>query len=341
MKRLMSFLCFACVFASTTCCQSNSPVIHFNKISEFELSGFFSTYSSLFDRNGHPYLYSASLGLGLIVYDISDVSTPTPVDTLEPNQFNGLNVNNVYQDGNYLYLALGGFQGIPQKAGMAILDISNPSNISIIATWDSIAYKQGCATVRTDERYAYLGAMEDGIIILDISDKNNPKFVSQFQPDPSFPGVANYPPNARGMEIRDHILYLAYDAGGLRLIDISDKQHPSQIAQYVNTSLISKALPAYNNLRIVGDYAFIAVDFCGLEVVDISNPSNLRSVDWYNPWNCNGFSWFGSPGHANELITANQDSILFLSGADSEVLALDISNPGEVKKNRRVCFCQG
>ncbi|MDX1940347.1 MAG: hypothetical protein SFU99_07335, partial [Saprospiraceae bacterium] len=244
--------------------QPTNVSVSFKKRSEFELSGLFSTFSSLFDRNEQPYLYSASLSLGLIIYNISDISNPISIDTLPPSSFHNLNVNNLHQDGDYLYLSLGNFQGTTQKAGLAILNVSDPSNVSVAAIWDSTTYMQGCAIVRTDGQYAYLGAMEDGIIILDISDKENPIFVSQFQPDPSWPGVANYPPNARGIEIRDNILYLAYDAGGLRLIDISDKQNPVQIAQYVNTNLITRALPAYNNIRLVGDYAFITVDFCGL-----------------------------------------------------------------------------
>ncbi|MDX1941549.1 MAG: T9SS type A sorting domain-containing protein, partial [Saprospiraceae bacterium] len=61
-------------------------------------------------------------------------------------------------------------------------------------------------------------------------------------------------------------------------------------------------------------------------------PDNIQSVDWFNPWNCNGFSWFGSPGHTNELVLADENRILFISGGDSEVLSLDITNPNNVKK---------
>ncbi|MBK7870939.1 MAG: T9SS type A sorting domain-containing protein [Saprospiraceae bacterium] len=338
MKRVLILILLLFILPLFISGQAINNSVTFEKRSVFELSGFFSNYSSLFDRNGRPYIYSASAGLGLIIYNISDIYNPIPIDTLPPSNFHNLNVNNVHQDDDYLYLSLGNFQSAGQNAGLAILDVSDPSNISIVSIWYSMTYTQGCAIIRTQGKYAYLGAMEDGIIILDISDKENPIFVSQFQPDPSWPGVANYPPNARGMEIRDDILYLAYDAGGLRLVDISDKQNPVQIAQYVNTDLTTRALPAYNNIRLVGDYAFISVDFCGLEVLDISNPDNIQSIDWFNPWNCNGFSWFGSPGHTNELILADENRILFISGGDSEVLSLDISNPNNVEKIGEYAF---
>ncbi|HMC96013.1 MAG TPA: T9SS type A sorting domain-containing protein, partial [Flavobacteriales bacterium] len=48
-----------------------------------------------------------------------------------------------------------------------------------------------------------------------------------------------------------------------------------------------------------------------------------------NPWNCLGLSWFGSDGHTNELITVMSDSLLVVSGADSEVLVYDITNVDE------------
>jgi len=73
----------------------------------------------------------------------------------------------------------------------------------------------------------------------------------------------------------------------------------------------------------------VATDFCGFEVVDISDPANMQQVAWVNPWDCNGLSWFGSDGHTNELITAMHDSLLFISGGDSEVLIYDITAPAQ------------
>ena len=306
--------------------------IHFNKISEFEYSGADAAYSSLFDRNNQPYIYTTSMQLGLVVFDISNINNPMPIDTLPTSMFGGSHVTNLHQDGNYLYLSLGSFQGTTQKAGLAILDISNPANINITDLWDSTAYSQGAAIVKTQGQYAYLGAMEDGIIVLNIANKQDIQFVSHYQPDLTWPGVTNYDPNARGMDIRNDTLFLAFDAGGLRLIDISDKNNLNQITQYINTALTAIANPAYNNIRVVGSYAYIPVDFCGLDVVDISNPNNLHSVAWYNPWNCNGGSWFGSPGHSNELILTNNDSLLFMSGGDTEAIVFDLSNPAQPKR---------
>lgn len=57
---------------------------------------------------------------------------------------------------------------------------------------------------------------------------------------------------------------VANDAGGLRMIDISDKENPVEIGKYVNMGIEDIAQSAYNNIVIVDHYAYIAVDMCGL-----------------------------------------------------------------------------
>ena len=149
-------------------------------------------------------------------------------------------------------------------------------------------------------------------------------FVSSFLPDTLWPGIVAYPPNARGMALKGDTLFLCFDAGCVRAIDVSDKSAPVEIGHYVNPQQPINTAVAYNNAVIVGDLLYVATDFCGFEVVDIGDPANMEQVAWVNPWNCNGLSWFGSDGHANELITAMNDSLLFISGGDSEVLVLSL-----------------
>lgn len=299
---------------------------------QHEYSWTYFSYSSLLDRNDAPYVYSASNVLGCVIFDVSDLDQPIPIDTLSPSQFNSHDVSNLYQENSLLYLALGNFQSaFVRRPGLAIVDVSDPSAPLIEAVWDTTAFDNGCAIVRVVGDYAYLGLMDEGVLILDISDRNAIHAVGHIVPDPTFPHTIPYAPNARGMEIRGDYLYLAYDAGGLRIIDISDKSNPVEVHQYMNPDLDSIAQPAYNNIRLVGDYAFIAVDYCGLEIVDISDPTDVQTVAWYNPWDCNGASWFGSPGHSNELITAQGDSLLFMSGGDTELHVLDISDPTHPK----------
>ncbi len=284
------------------------------------------TLSSRIDRLGRPYLYMACKDSGVVTLDITDPSSPVVVARHLPADFNGLNVMSLEQAGELLYVCLGNFQSGDQAAGLAIMDVSDPAEPFVLDVWDGgTTYTEGSAVVLIHEGLAYLGAMEDGIIVLDVGDPSLITFVSSYQPDPTWPGISTYAPNARGMAISGEVLYLCYDAGGLRAIDISIPIALSEIGRYLNPDIPILTNPAYNNVVVIGDRAYCTIDYCGIEVVDIGDPANMTQVAWLNPWNCIGLTWFGSDGHANEVITSHNDSLLFVSGADTEILVYDIS----------------
>ena len=283
-----------------------------------------------FDRSGRPYIYTANKEYGVVVFDFSNPPDIKPARTFSVEQFQNLKPTDLVQQGDYLYVALGGFDGVfTQSAGLAVLDVSDPENAAVLGQWDSTAFNKGCAAVRVDGNYAYLGAMEKGVIILDVSDPAQPKYVSHLELDlnwPVPPGLFSVP-HARGFALRDDDLWVCFDAGGLRRIDVSDKHHPVEKTKYLNPDLDAAAQPAYNTAVITGKHLYAAVDYCGFDVVDIGNPDQPAPAAWENPWNCSNTNWDGSPGHTNQLTTACHDSLLFLSGADSEVLAYSIADP--------------
>lgn len=287
----------------------------------------YSTFSALIDRMDRPYLYTAGVEHGLRTYDISDPATPVEIEVWWPPDLGGLKPTNLHQDGALLYVSLGGFQGMTQSAGLAVLDITDPMNAVLLDQWDSVAFTSGSSIVRVRDGFAYLGAMDHGLVVLDVGDPSQIAFVSSLVPDTAWPGVVNYPPNARGIDFKGDTLLLGYDAGALRAIDISDPSQPVEVGRYFNPLHPANTANAYNNVRVVGDLCLVATDFCGFEVVDIADVAHMEQQAWVNPWNCYGASWFGSDGHANELITAAGDSLLFLSGGDSEVLVYDITEP--------------
>ncbi len=51
----------------------------------------------------------------------------------------------------------------------------------------------------------------------------------------------------------------------------------------------------------------------------------MESVHWFNPWDCNKTNWNKRAGHTNQLVALG-DSLLIVSGADSEVLVFDIKD---------------
>ncbi|MEZ5427268.1 MAG: hypothetical protein R2747_13445 [Pyrinomonadaceae bacterium] len=279
-----------------------------------------------------PYLYVAQKSGGLLILELSENRPPTETAQLPKTAFKGLDAMNLVQRGEHLYIALGSFfNAAGDKAGLAIVDVKDPRRPKTLSVWTSVEKIKGSAIVEVAGDYAYLGAMQEGVFIFDISDKKNPKKVSAIQPDIHFPQKnpnRTHHPNARGLAVRGDLLYVANDAGGLRVIDVSDKKKPLEVAKYINAGVKNKP-QAYNNIVLDFPYAYIAVDYCGMEVVNIRNPKNIRPVGWWNPWGCETFAntWFNSQGHTNQLVYDQKKKLVFLSAGDSELQIVDVSDP--------------
>lgn len=326
MKRTIFIGLLSCFSLGFSAFGQSTDTVNISYVSGFEFSWTYSSYTALFDQQQRPYIYTANSELGVITFDITDINDPTPIDTLWQIDFGTLKPQNLFLDNDLLYVALGGFQGLAlQRAGLAIVDVSNPETPTILAQWDSTAYMQGAAVVEVANGVAYLGAMEEGVIILDVSDPSNISFMSVATLDDQFPHVPGLfsVPNARGLSIKGDTLIVCNDAGGLRMVDVSDPYNPIEVGKYVNWSLDSIAQPAYNNVLLVEDYAYVPVDYCGLDVVNVAD-TNMFNVHWHNPWACDPTNWNGRPGHTNQV--RRVDDLIFVSGADSEVLVYDITD---------------
>lgn len=277
--------------------------------------------------------YLAQKEQGLSVFKMSKGKTkPKVVAHIPRKKLAGLDAMNLVQSGSMLYVALGDlFAGGGSKAGLAIIDVSKPGKAKVVSVWSSKRKLGGSAVVAFQRGYAYLGAMKHGVFILDVRNPEKPRQVSLFQPDVNFPrknpGRTRHP-NARGLTVKGDRLYLTYDAGGLRIIDIADKTAPREIGRYVNTR-IGKKPHAYNNVVVRRGLAYLAVDYCGLEIVDISNPSSIHQVGWWNPWRCESFGniWFNSKGHINQIVLKAKSGRIIMSAGDSELQVVDVSNP--------------
>ena len=163
----------------------------------------FLSYTSALDDNEQPYVYTAANELGLIIFNVENLEDPVPVDTFPRSLFQNLVVTNFTQVGDYLYLPLGGFQGVSFPPGMAIIDVSNPAAAQLRSMWISDVYGNGAAIVVGDENFAYIGAMEDGVLIMDVSDKDNISYINTVELDlnwPEEPGLFSVP-HARGMTL--------------------------------------------------------------------------------------------------------------------------------------------
>lgn len=284
------------------------------------------------DRLNRPYCYVAGKEGGLSVFNIGTIQSPQPVINLPTSFFDSLDVMYLFQDSIYLYVALGNFFGTTvQKPGLAIVDVSIPSNPQLLDLWKWTTVTKGASTVMIHDNYAYLGAMNQGVFILNIANKSNITLESNYIPDPDWPVVnpnVIQEPNARGMAYRNDTLYLCYDAGGLRIIDVINKTSPMEIGHYLNPGALNKQ-QAFNHIILHGGLAYIAEDYCGLEVVDISNINNIIQTGWWNPWGCElpTTNWNGCNGHTNQLVYDSVLQVVYMSTGDSELRLVDVTNP--------------
>lgn len=287
------------------------------------------------DNMDRPFLYVANKEAGLKVYNVSNVNSPQLVATVATSNFADMEVINLFQKDEYVFLALGNIWNT-DLTGMAIVNVQNPTAPFVTDYYYKSNSTHGSGIVTVEGNYAYLGGMQDGLIVLDVTDKQNIQFVSQFIPDINYP--INNPNNVniynlRGMEVRNDTIYACYDAGGIRIIDVTNKQNPIEIGHYCNPVMYSPMdhPKAYNNIVLKDSLAFVAVDYCGVEILNISDPSNIKLRSWWNPYGCPNNNWFTSPVHANEIRYDKDCEVLFLSTGKSDMYALDVSdhlNPG-------------
>jgi hypothetical protein len=285
------------------------------------------------DRNGRPYLYLAQKEGGLVVLDLSQPGGGAKaVAALPIRALGGLHAMNLVQEGDRLFIALGDlFAAGGSKAGLTIIDVSQPTQPRLLSLWTSATLLKGSATVLVSGRYAYLGAMREGVFIFDVSDPRIIVPVSTIQPDVNFPRPnpnSMQHPNARGLAIEGDLLFVAYDSGGIRVIDVADKAKPREVARYINAAVGNKQ-QAYNNIVIKGRLAYAAVDYCGLEILDVGDPRAIRQVGWWNPWRCETMSnaWLNSPGHTNQLVLDASRQLVYLSAGDSELQVVSVKEP--------------
>lgn len=289
------------------------------------------------DQMGRPYLYAAAKEGGLQIYDISTLSNPSLVSGVFISSFQGLHVMNVSQDSVWLYLALGNHFGTAKQwSGMAIVDVSDPILPVVSDLWiDSTMNVSGSGIVLAKNNFAYVGAMGNGLVILDVSDKNNIVFASRLMPDITYPqatliDTAKY--NVRGLFVQEDLLFMCYDRGGFRIVSVADKLNPLELGKYSNPMLNGIFMPrAYNNVIVNNHLAYVTIDYCGLEILDISDSLNISLVSWWNPWNCPGTNpvaqWNTSDGHTNELALDSDCDVLFISTGKSDMYVVDVSNP--------------
>ena len=281
------------------------------------------------------YSYAVDSEAGLQIFDLTQPESPVLVGTLDtPSVSKAIAVS-----GQYVYFG-------PHSPGLydfLIIDVEDPEIPTIVATLVLQDIPNGIAI---SGPHAFVATNDDaGLQVINISDPHSPEVVAQVNTGGSFLAVTvvdnlafvlnsifglqifdisdhlspqligslNSGHNFLAMVVAENHLYVTtYDT--LRVVDITNPEDPQVIASqvfprddYINDSL--------GDLVLNDNLLFVGTRFGGLEVVDISNPTELSIVG--------GFSM----QDGNKRI-ATHENHAYIGGSFSEGFeVVDISNP--------------
>ena len=285
------------------------------------------------DRLGRAMVYCATKDGGLKIFDVG-TGVPFLLQQFPVSMFRQSDVINIQQINEHLYVCLGDIWNNHEASGLAVFDVEHATDIRLLDTLFFPPFPGGVSTLFIDHEMAYLATMQHGMLIVDVDDKTDLKFISQLTFGNDFPhkdssNALAY--NARGIWVQGNYAYVCYDRGGLRIVDVRDPHMPKEVGRYCFEALVDSAT-AYNHLWIHQNLAYLAIDYAGLEILDITDPMHPKHVSWWHPdtWAnpTNNFNrWSNSRGHANEIVYDESCQRIYLAAGNTDAVSIDVSNP--------------
>jgi uncharacterized repeat protein (TIGR02543 family) len=209
------------------------------------------------------YAYCADGAEGLVIVDTSDPYHPTRVGTCSTMQSYARSVD---ISGSYAYVT-------DYHYGLRVINISDPTNPNEVA---SLPLPDLTREVKIFGNYAYvlnrvhLGrAGTPALRIIDITQPTDPKIMCTYE--------FKYGVQIPAMDASGRYLYVptATAGGGLRVLDVSDKTAPSEVAHYEGALSPSKVI-------IKGKYAYLDDNNqYKLVILNISDVHNITEVSSY------------------------------------------------------------
>ncbi len=139
---------------------------------------------------------------------------------------------------------------------LTLVDISAPDTPVEISSFLLPNMVQG---VTVNGNYAYVADGREGLFIIDISDKNNPKQVGNLK---------TYNLSTKPF-YSNNFVYLMYE-GGLLIIDVSTPSLPTQVSSLPNANIA--------DIYVEGDYAYIPSKSSGVFIYNVSNPADPEYI---------------------------------------------------------------
>ena len=207
--------------------------------------------------------------------------------------------------------------------------------LSLVGHYDTAGNAYG---VEVSGDYSYIADRENGLVVIDISDPENPYkvggcdtndaiqvavnngyayiadgnhglvVVNISDPEnPHYAGGYDTDGMAWGVAVDGSYAYIADDDKGLVVVDVSDPENP-QFAGHYNPTGYSR------DVVVRGNYAYVAASYRGLVIIDVSNPENPRFVNRYD-----------TPGQARGI--ALSGDYAYVGDQDNGLVIVDVSDP--------------
>ena len=247
------------------------------------------------------YAYIGTYGNGLKVVNISDKKHPVLIKTVSLGGYN--RVWRLTISGNYLYAAMA------TDKKLVILDISDSSNPPIVTEWTSTSGSgDDFSSVAVKDSYAYVVHYYDGVHVVNISDPKNPIEITYIgaygasdikifenyiflstryegfriynisdQTNPSLVTIFRFPVGyAESIFVHEltHGTYVFETASavGWAIINATDIEHPKLMTDPM------MPVPLGNSVKVKGNYAFMGAWDDAVWVLNVSDPTNPKSI---------------------------------------------------------------
>jgi len=218
--------------------------------------------------------------------------------------------------------------------GLMILDISDYSQPTLIGSYEA---SNPSNSIDIHNNYAILVCGNEGVKFIDISDPNNPSYISHF--DIQYPYAAK-------VQISENYAFVSDYGENLYIINFSDIYNPELVVYddsncYKDFVIEGNYIYTVNNEMYVIDISQInnptlisSLDCCGWspaidlldEKVFIIDYESFKIIDVSDPYNINLVSIYGD--FQNEFYDiVIDDNFAYTTSDDMGIVVIDVSNP--------------
>ena len=215
----------------------------------------------------------AGLRFGVTLVNVSDPRQPQVLAEFFDSSWRG--IHNLFVHGERVYLAP--IEGIVRLRGVIILDISQPAQPRISGRWtnEDDRFSGLIHDVFVDEGRAYLSDPFSGLVILDLSDPDNPVTLSSLSFDEGI----------HSAWASNGYVYCNQEFGSwersLHVVDTSDPTNPVKVAEFRAERPPDDEILGPHNPYVRDGLLYYAYYDAGLRIFDLADPAAPRQVGYH------------------------------------------------------------